>query len=504
MELPDAVRRAGLEQGWEAAAALIGRHWDAYATTAPEQVLDAIGVLPGSVLLNDATLVVAANYLQHVVSGEDPTSFDPNRALSTGEGPVSGTLTQQLTVRTGISANARVRGDVREALEAAEEGRHLLEQARGAAADPTTAAELDRVQPNLPHFFIQWGRTREAAEARGAVYEFEQAHHLGLRTRQPQVARVAAGHLAWHHIERGRVHVAAQWLETALGVGDPDPRYEGIVHLAAALIALERGDRQAAGVALARMRAYPTGEYWAPALWVRALHVVTREEATLVQNEFAHELDRHPRNARGPVDARYLRTVRLTLGIRPGDDGPRSTTTADLLLDAVDAFSRGDFERASELVREPAAATDHAIPRVRANALLLAAAVSRALDRPALAVELFERGHAILEREQLTTPYRTLPQEMVPFFAEATGRPIAVERGVEPTPVPMALGTLTPRERELLALLGTKAKFADIGAQLYLSPNSVKTAAQRLYRKLGVNSRGEAAEIALRAGLARG
>jgi DNA-binding CsgD family transcriptional regulator len=500
-ELAETVRRAGQEQGWEAAAAVIGEHWDAYASNAPQHLLDAIGVLPGSVLLNDATLVVAASYLQHVVAGEDPASFDSRRALPAREAPLSGSLTQQLTIYTGIAANARTSGALRKALDAARQGRQLLEEAQRGADDPAREAELDRVQAKLPHFFLQWGRTREAAEVGGAVYEYEQAYRLGVRTSQPQVARIAAGHLAWHHVERGRPKRATEWLGKALATGEPDPRFEAVIHLAAALIALEYGDRQTAGVSLARLRAYPIGEYWAPALWVRALHVATREEATLVQNEFAEELDRHPCSTRGPVDARYLRTVRLTLGITPGDDGPRMRTPPDALLDAVDAFARGAFDDAYALVQEPTAATEHAVPRVRANALFLAAAVSVALGRKPAAIEFFESGHAILEQEGLTTPYRTLPQETVPFFTDATGRPIAVERGMERAPVPMALGALSPRERELLASLNTTATFAEIARELHLTPNTVKTAAQRLYRKLEVNSRQQAADIAQRAGI---
>jgi len=502
VDLAETVRKVGEKQGWDAATAYIGQHWDAHATSAPRRLLDAIEALPGSVLLNDASLVIAASYLQHVVLGEDPTNFDPFQVVPAGAGPANGALTQQLTIYTGISANARTSGDVQKALDAAEQGRRLLEQIRKGADDPARATELDRVQASLPHFFLQWGRSREAAEAGGAGYEYEEAHRIGVRTNQPQVARVAAGHLAWRYAERGRVKHAEEWLGRAQATGTPDPRYEAALHLADALIELERGDRQAAGVSLARMRAYPAGEHWASALWVRALHAASTEDATLVQNEFVDELDRHPQSARGPVDARYLRATRLTLGIAPANDGPRVRTAPDLLLDAVDAFSRGDLELAADLVQEPAAATDGAIPRVRANALVVSAAVQLGLGRENAAVNAFERAHTLLTAEGMTTPYRALPQEMVPFFTDATGRPVAVERGVEPAPVPITLGTLTPRERELLVFLTTRAKFAEIGAEIHLSPNSVRTAAQRLYRKLGVNSRKQAAEIAHRAGVA--
>jgi LuxR family maltose regulon positive regulatory protein len=61
---------------------------------------------------------------------------------------------------------------------------------------------------------------------------------------------------------------------------------------------------------------------------------------------------------------------------------------------------------------------------------------------------------------------------------------------------------LTPRELTILRLLPTHLSYAEIGTQLYLSVNTVKTNLKSLYRKLGVASRSEAVEAATRAGLA--
>ena len=60
---------------------------------------------------------------------------------------------------------------------------------------------------------------------------------------------------------------------------------------------------------------------------------------------------------------------------------------------------------------------------------------------------------------------------------------------------------LTRAELRLLPLLATHLSFREIGARLYVSRNTVKTQAISVYRKLGVSSRSDAIEHAVRLGL---
>jgi two-component system response regulator DesR len=60
---------------------------------------------------------------------------------------------------------------------------------------------------------------------------------------------------------------------------------------------------------------------------------------------------------------------------------------------------------------------------------------------------------------------------------------------------------LSPREREVLALLATGATNREIAAQLHLSPHTVKEHTSGLYRKLDVRNRAEAVQRAERLGL---
>jgi DNA-binding CsgD family transcriptional regulator/N-acetylneuraminic acid mutarotase len=61
--------------------------------------------------------------------------------------------------------------------------------------------------------------------------------------------------------------------------------------------------------------------------------------------------------------------------------------------------------------------------------------------------------------------------------------------------------SLTEREREILRLVATGSNIKDISRHLVISSNTVKVHLQNIYKKIGVNSRTEAALYALKTGL---
>ncbi|HKG63321.1 MAG TPA: response regulator transcription factor [Solirubrobacteraceae bacterium] len=68
-------------------------------------------------------------------------------------------------------------------------------------------------------------------------------------------------------------------------------------------------------------------------------------------------------------------------------------------------------------------------------------------------------------------------------------------------PEPLELPVLSERELDVLDLLAEGCDNTDIAARLYLSPSTVKNHVSKLFDKLGVDNRVQAATFALRNGL---
>ncbi|HAD13022.1 MAG TPA: DNA-binding response regulator [Saprospirales bacterium] len=79
--------------------------------------------------------------------------------------------------------------------------------------------------------------------------------------------------------------------------------------------------------------------------------------------------------------------------------------------------------------------------------------------------------------------------------------PAAVQKAVEIDDEALATG-LTPREQEILEALVDGLSYKMIAAKHFISTDTVKNHIQGIYRKLHVNSKGEAISYALKRGLA--
>jgi DNA-binding NarL/FixJ family response regulator len=127
-----------------------------------------------------------------------------------------------------------------------------------------------------------------------------------------------------------------------------------------------------------------------------------------------------------------------------------------------------------------------------ANVVMLTGSGDR--EAVALAISGGARGylHKNFSREELCAALMTALSE-VPVRA---GGAHADERGAQPP-------ELTEREMQVLHGMSQGRSNAEIGRELYLSEDTIKTHARRLFRKMGVNDRAQAVASGFRWGLVR-
>ncbi|MEV6104710.1 response regulator transcription factor [Streptomyces sp. NPDC051940] len=106
-----------------------------------------------------------------------------------------------------------------------------------------------------------------------------------------------------------------------------------------------------------------------------------------------------------------------------------------------------------------------------------------------------------IKGSDLVSAVRTVASGQSMLDPATTARLMSSLRGgeAEPEPASEVLAALSPREREILALIGEGLTNRQIGKQLYLSEKTVKNHISRLLAKLGVERRIQAAVLASQA-----
>ena len=194
----------------------------------------------------------------------------------------------------------------------------------------------------------------------------------------------------------------------------------------------------------------------------------------------------------GPLLPRWVEALGPAGWAPPGGAGPLAEAAAWLL--------RGDPAAALRRV-EPIVADDApAHPATRLHAHAIAAAAQHSLGRPEDASRELGRALAIADAEGYRRPFlsglplrRLLERELerptayAPLVAELLEalqqREHAPAGPVEP---------LSERERAVLRLLPTLLSYQEIGGELFVAANTVKTHVKSIYRKLDVGSRRDA------------
>ena len=254
------------------------------------------------------------------------------------------------------------------------------------------------------------------------------------------------------------------------------------------------------------------------ALLVRAMVAIGRRE----YEDGSAKLSVAEEHARGTGDLAALQMVTALRGraliaqglfeeaVRQSDvDLSRITRSVNgelLGVKALAAAASGHIQSSRSLAGQSLDASLGVETVINAHCALAVAALTErdhvtALDHAAIALE-----HSVTTGmiESLVCAYRGCPQLIVCLLARrelhdsltlvlhrAGDSPLADSAGLQPGD--SSVLSLSPREKEVLALLAQGHSNAVIGKSLYISPVTVKVHVRHIFDKLGVRSRAEAA-----------
>jgi LuxR family transcriptional regulator, maltose regulon positive regulatory protein len=329
--------------------------------------------------------------------------------------------------------------------------------------------------------------------------------------RYPAVAVLGA----WTHAVRGRPEAAEGWLEAAER-GSFEGHLPDGTHAIAPWLSLLRAALAARGAeamladAEEAERGLAPQSQWRPAaLLLRGVAQLLLEGAA-ADGTLAEAADAARRV--GATDTRIVAlsegsllaaaqgrhddALALALEARELVDGERladyATSALQLAASARAELLRGNSERARldlDAADQLRSQLTYALPWYSVQALLeLAQAHAGLLNLPE-ACSLLADAEAVLRRRPglgvLPVRAKALRKELRALLHGPSARE----------------SMLTPAELRLVPLLATHMSFREIGEQLHVSRNTVKTQAIAVYRKLGVSSRSDAIERAASLGL---
>ncbi|MGV8852173.1 MAG: LuxR C-terminal-related transcriptional regulator [Rhodoglobus sp.] len=173
-------------------------------------------------------------------------------------------------------------------------------------------------------------------------------------------------------------------------------------------------------------------------------------------------------------------------------------------------FVTGDFRGALDAVHDCEALGDAHSSRTLADVFLIKAAALFCLGNEEKSDVAFDRSLRISARNRMHSPFRLVPSETVQAMltrAAVRSQPLEVSAlvkrldGLTVILRPQDSLSLSDRERSIARELVRGSNPTQIGEDLYISVNTVKSHLKNIYRKLGVTSRSEAIHKARELGL---
>jgi len=324
----------------------------------------------------------------------------------------------------------------------------------------------------------------------------------------PEVAVLAT----WFMVMTGRPVEAERWASAAAAGaarGTIQPNFEGVRVLAQAVMCRDGVDQMARDVELG-LSMLPSANPWLPNAYVLlALTSLMRgavdDAVTQLDTAlgYATELGTVPATAftlselaicalhRFEVDTAARHIASAQDAIERGKLEGYSVSALTWAVAARVALLQGDLKRVERL------AADADAIRSKLSWVIPTVAVQARLDLARCAIGLGDVPRARSYLSEVDDIVHICP-DLGALIDETEGIEAELAERLKSGP---GIAALTPAESRLLPLLTTHLTLGEIAEQLFVSPHTVKTHAIRIYRKLGVTSRGEAVEVARHLGL---
>jgi LuxR family maltose regulon positive regulatory protein len=332
----------------------------------------------------------------------------------------------------------------------------------------------------------------------------------GLIQRYPLVAVQGA----WVQALVGRAAAAERWAATAQrglvsGTLPDGSTMHSYLALLSALRCRDGVARMRADAQLARRQLGPDSPWRATAVLLEGISYLLDGEVDLADPILAHAVEVATEAGATPAASTALAERALVAMHR--NDWPTAQTLADRALGVMQAGHLDNYAMSPLVYAVVARTALHQGDVPGAHRHLARAACLR----PLLTCAMPHRAVQILL--ELTRAYLVLGDAAGARLVLREARDILRQRpdlGVLPAQADqlraqltriragtVGVSSLTTAELRLLPLLATHLSFREIGQRLYVSPNTVKSQAHSIYRKLGAASRSQAVQRAQQAGL---
>ncbi|MFB2581006.1 LuxR C-terminal-related transcriptional regulator [Herbiconiux sp. P15] len=364
----------------------------------------------------------------------------------------------------------------------------------------TMLAELDddavsELGPELVPLRAEWALTStllgdEELALRGWERTWDQAQRFDL----PAEAHKAAAAVAVVHALNGDRRYATMWLERV--DPSPDDPAAPLASVARASLALDELDYAQAEHELALAEPLSTSERWATLAFVDArLAAMQGKDTSGMTRLRATCLAHYPKQWSGGANWQLIDSATLILdrvesrSTRKDSRGSAVTEYADLLI-GLRAVEKDSPSTARTIAEDNLGRSPVSLRTTAGMQLLLAMTTpdedeAAALIDAALETIRTERLFYLLSKftDDRIQSRATDHEELIPYLAD----------DYDPRTRQAAL---TKREREILWYIAQGYRFEQIAAAEYISVNTVKSHAKKLYRRIDVNSRSSAARYA--------